>query len=382
MAKKRYTHIQRSDGTKGYRVWIRMNGKRVSKVFDTLRDADDFYEAKRQEKKRQEAGLELPIQDITLKAYFQKWRESRIAHGQTKGMANQEEQRMRVYVLPEFGHRILSGITTVEYANLFDSLVTKRGLATSTRDHIRALLHKLYNDAIQARYAARNPVSGTKAIRTKPQGFAYWKTREECLAYLKAAYAHQTRWFFPMATMAIQTGLREGELICLLWDTDVNLDEGYIHVHQTYDREDRAAAERTKGKKNRWLGMNASLARVLSLYRDSLPAEQAKSGRPLFTYGDGKLVTPRRVLKIHNKVCERAGVRRIRFHDLRHQFATLFIRSSGNRYSLQRLMGHSDAKMTERYAHLDREFLASQARVVELPEAIDLIGGTAMAHSG
>lgn len=382
MAKKRYTRIIRKDGSVGYRVWIRMGGRRVSKVFDTMRDADDFYDHKRAEKKRQEAGLELPVQEITLREYFRQWHELRLKQGKPVGSARPQEQRMRVYVLPELGHRVMSTITTAEFATLFDGLILKHKLSPATRDYIRATLHKMYNDAIITRHAARNPVTATKALRVKSEGFDYWKTREECLAYLRTAYLHQTQWFFPMAAMAIQTGLREGELIALRWDTDVSLTEGYIHVHQTYDNDAKAICERTKGKRHRWLGINQSLSTLLTKYRQARPQALAAHGRLLFSYGEDKPVTPRRVLKIHDKVCQRAGVRPIRFHDLRHQFATLFVRTSGNRYSLQRLMGHSDAKMTERYAHLDSDFLMSQARVVEMPEIADLIGVTVPAHRG
>lgn len=375
MSRKRYTRILRKDKSVGYRVWIRLGGKRVSKVFDTIRDADEFYDKKRNEKRRIEAGLDLPIQEITLKEFFLPWHKRRVDNGKPADSARPEEQRMRVYVLPEFGHRIMSNISTAEFARLFDDLVTKHKLSPATRDYIRGLLSKLYNDAILTRHAARNPITEIKTIRVRTKGYAYWKTREECLAYLREAHAHQTPWFFPMAAMAIQTGLREGELICLRWDRDVSLSEGYIHVHQTYDRASKAICERTKGRSHRWLGMNDSLGILLSHYRAQV-GSAGVAGKLLFSYGNDEPVSPRRVLKIHNKVCERAKVQRIRFHDLRHQFATLFIRASGNRYSLQKLMGHSDSRMTERYAHIDREFLATQARVVELPEIADLIGVT------
>ena len=53
-----------------------------------------------------------------------------------------------------------------------------------------------------------------------------------------------------------------------------------------------------------------------------------------------------------------AGIQDFRFHDLRHTFASWYMMNGGDLYELARILGHSNIKMTERYAKLDRQHIA------------------------
>jgi integrase len=61
---------------------------------------------------------------------------------------------------------------------------------------------------------------------------------------------------------------------------------------------------------------------------------------------------------------KRAGSTKIRFHDLRHTFASHFMMNGGNIYDLQKILGHSSVKMTERYAHLSPNHLSDAMKIV------------------
>jgi integrase len=61
---------------------------------------------------------------------------------------------------------------------------------------------------------------------------------------------------------------------------------------------------------------------------------------------------------------EKARVRKVRFHDLRHTFASHFMMNNGNIYDLQKILGHSDMKMTMKYAHLSPEHLLAASNIV------------------
>jgi len=52
------------------------------------------------------------------------------------------------------------------------------------------------------------------------------------------------------------------------------------------------------------------------------------------------------------RACERAGIQNLRFHDLRHDFATLLINNGASLYQVQHALGHKDQRMSQRYAHL------------------------------
>jgi len=72
------------------------------------------------------------------------------------------------------------------------------------------------------------------------------------------------------------------------------------------------------------------------------------------------------------EAAERAGLRKIRFHDLRHTFASNFVIKGGNVISLQRILGHSTINMTLRYAHLAPDFLASEIELLDFEAASSL----------
>ena len=71
-------------------------------------------------------------------------------------------------------------------------------------------------------------------------------------------------------------------------------------------------------------------------------------------------------IKEMKNTAQKAGLRKIRFHDLRHTFASNFVIKGGNLLSLQKILGHSTINMTLRYAHLAPGFMASEIEVLDL----------------
>ena len=86
------------------------------------------------------------------------------------------------------------------------------------------------------------------------------------------------------------------------------------------------------------------------------------------------------------RACERAGVRSLKFHDLRHTFASHFMMRGGNLFDLKELLGHSDIKTTMIYAHLSPNHLKEASRIVNFGEFYGQGGATgpylALAVSG
>lgn len=72
--------------------------------------------------------------------------------------------------------------------------------------------------------------------------------------------------------------------------------------------------------------------------------------------------------KVFPKACKKAGVRKIRIHDLRHTFASQFMMNNGNIYDLQKILGHSSVKTTERYSHFSMQHIRNRAEVVSFGE--------------
>lgn len=365
---RRYQTYQRKDGSTAYIVDIRnAEGRKIRRVFDRVRDADDFYEKMRRDRMRVSVGLDPIIEDVKFSELADLWLARRKAAGEiTLSTWMGEECYVRIYLKPFFGSMWTSKVQTYHVEKFLNDLIPVYKISPATRNKIRSTLHTFFRDAIKARHALRNPVTETEKLKENRDKWTVWHSGAEVEKYLETASKDVAPWFYPYVSIAIQTGARQGEILGLRWDDDVNLDERWIRIGSTYERHTKSIVDRTKGKQARWVGINESLAQVLTEWRASRPDLLGRGGAYLITWDDGRLVHPRRVVKVHDRVCARAGIRRIRFHDLRHQFATLFVKNKGNRYALQKLLGHTTPEMTDRYSHLDPGYLRGQAEVVEI----------------
>lgn len=140
--------------------------------------------------------------------------------------------------------------------------------------------------------------------------------------------------------IAVATGMRASEIFALKW-SDVMEQEGLLAVRS-----------RLKGGKMRYVPLAPELAVEIKRYpavigEDQIlpPDKGARSGR-------------QRVEGSFADLLMRAKIRDFRFHDLRHTFASWYMMNGGDLYELAKTLGHSNIKMTERYANLGRAHIA------------------------
>ncbi len=154
-----------------------------------------------------------------------------------------------------------------------------------------------------------------------------------------------------MILVMLDCGLRASEL-CRLEVQDVELDTGRVHVRLG------------KGGKGRlvWLGKHTRRA----LWRYMI-LRDAKSG-PLFVTQTDKPLDRNMLRQVLVRIGVRAGVNGLHPHQLRHTFATEFLKNGGNLLALQRLLGHSSLEMVRRYARIAE---ADLARLHETGSPVD-----------
>jgi integrase len=144
----------------------------------------------------------------------------------------------------------------------------------------------------------------------------------------------------PLVLLALNTGLRRGELLGLTWE---NVDLG---------REQLAiAASTSKSQRTRHLPLNAEALDVLTRWK-----KQGTGTGHVFRGLDGERMG--HVNRSWGSLVEAAGLSNFRFHDLRHTFASKLVLNQVDLYTVQQLLGHSDSKLTQRYAHLSPGHLA------------------------
>jgi integrase len=180
------------------------------------------------------------------------------------------------------------------------------------------------------------PVSPAQQIKTPkvPEGRARWLRPEELRGVLEAA----PEWLRPVIGLACATGMRRGELLNVRW-FDVDTANGSILLRKT------------KNGKPRTVFLNESAQLVLA----SLP--KGKVTDRLFPK-----VTPAQVSMAFIRTVRELGIEDVRWHDLRHTFASLLRQSGAPLEDISELLGHSDLRMTRRYSHVGPDHLATAAR--------------------
>lgn len=131
---------------------------------------------------------------------------------------------------------------------------------------------------------------------------------------------------------ALNTGMRLREILNLKW-SQIDLTSGHIKV------------ENTKNRRNRLVGINTPLLRELHGRREV-------NGHNPYVYANPKTGKPYLDVKIGFKAaCRRANIEGLRFHDLRHTFASRLVERGIDLITVKDLLGHSTVRMTERYTH-------------------------------
>ena len=139
---------------------------------------------------------------------------------------------------------------------------------------------------------------------------------------------------------ALTTGMRIAEIFSLKW--------GDLH----YREELIAVRAKLKGGKVRYVPMPPELAAEFRKYPAIFGEER------IFPPEPGAKRERQRVDKSFETILELAGIEEFRFHDLRHTFASWYMMNGGDLYELAKILGHSNIKMTERYAKLAKSHIA------------------------
>jgi integrase len=143
-----------------------------------------------------------------------------------------------------------------------------------------------------------------------------------------------------LVLIAVATGMRASEIFGLCW-SDVMYSEGLIAVRS-----------KLKGGKMRYVPMSSELTFEIRRYPATISEDRILPPEPGATSGR------QRVEGSFDDLLRRSRIQDFRFHDLRHTFASWYMMNGGDLYELAKILGHSNIKMTERYAKLGRAHIA------------------------
>ena len=184
-----------------------------------------------------------------------------------------------------------------------------------------------------------NPVADVERRPQRKRANIEVYSREEVLALVRAAKGEQEGTLYLTAAF---TGLRRGELLAMRW-RDVDFPRATVHVRRNLTS---AGLTSPKGDKERAVPLAEEVAAALA--RLSRRGQFVADDDLVFCGPSGGHLVGRVVPRQFHEARERAGRRKLRFHDLRHTFGTHAVRTADSREVME-WMGHQDIRTTQMY---------------------------------
>ena len=266
------------------------------------------------------------------------------------------ERHVLKYVVPSIGNIALQNVTASRlnafYSDMLDAGRRTRagGLAVKTVKNIHGTLHKALEDAVRWGSLAKNPADQADPPKGSSPEMRVW-TPEQLHAFLKAVEAER---LYAAWRLAALTGVRRGELVGLRW-TDVDVEASRLTVRQI--RTMVGSEVVTTTPKTRQAVRTLALDR--GRHRRSAPIGRCRPRRgslwvpgtrrpraSVFTNPDGSPVHPVRIMRWFEQLRERAELPPIRFHDVRHSYATALLRAGVPLKVVSQRLGHSSPVVT------------------------------------
>ncbi len=302
---------------------------------------------------------------MTLGEWLDKWLNEHMAFSIRE--STKERYRNYIgYIKPQLGHKHVSAITTAEVQIMYNKLKESgrqrchptmgHQLSDSTVRSIHMMLHEAMEYAMREHMILKNPTVGTTIPKASAKEMQIL-TEAQIQTFMEAIKKDEL-WndFFYLELM---TGLREGEICALKW-SDFDSAEGKLAICRTLH------SDGTTGDTKTYSGMRSI----------KLPQSAADMLRERKQTAISEWIFPN-PLKPENAILGSAAYNRlkkilkecnlpdIRFHDLRHTFATQAIAGGVDPKSLSHLLGHTKASFSlDRYAHVTSEMQAGAAAVM------------------
>jgi len=271
---------------------------------------------------------------------------------------NYEIQVMR-HILPALGHLRLSQLQTSNLQKLYNDKLSnggrldgkEGGLSPRSVRYIHTLIHAALEQAKKEGMITINVADAVKLPHDQKKEIQCLDT-EGVKKFLTAA--RDTK-HFPAYFLALNTGLRRGELLGLRWK-DVDLKAGSITVNQGLVRTKQGLVFQEPKTKlsNRTIGISPQVVSVLKDHKKRQNEERLSAGEAynkehdlVFCNELGEPICPRGFTRHFERLLKRAGLEgKVTFHGLRHTFATLSLQEGAAARTVQEALGHHKAAFT------------------------------------
>jgi len=255
-----------------------------------------------------------------------------------------DETVLRIHILPPLGKMALDEITA-EHIIALIARMRSDGYAVGTSNRVVMILRYMYNLAAKWKLpgVTRNPTGGIELGQEMHRN--RFLIREEAQRLVDAITVDENRTAANAILLLMLTGARRNEITQAKWE----------HVLW---KERKLLVPLSKSGKPRWIALSTSAMSLLDSFPKLAGCEyifpSSITGRPC-----PSLWFPWR------RIRSRAGLEDVRLHDLRHSFASFLVNEGVSLYVVQALLGHANARTTQRYAHLASDTLSDATEIVD-----------------
>lgn len=323
-------------------------GKKKYKWLSGYKKEKDAEKALRKALKDYDDGLYLNVNDMTVEELCEQYFEIYI-----KTLSYRTEERYKSIInnsiIPMLGKAKIDEIKTIHIQRYLHTLNDK---APATVKKHYYVLKKMFEQAVKWNLININPCEGVVLPKEKRTEMKVWdkETINEFLKIVKG-----TKWYIPFL-IAFTSGLRQGEIAGLKWQ-DFNKEENTLYVVRTMQRNFELKATKTKSSMRKIVLMDSTIEALkwqLKWQEENKKTfDEYKDTGFICTHENGKPINPENMGKAFNKLVKSNNLPSIRFHDIRHTFATLLLKNGTNPKIVSEILGHSNVQTTLNvYSHM------------------------------
>jgi len=270
------------------------------------------------------------------------WKEHYLPYARPrKRSIKRDEQIYRLQIQPTLGQSRLNEITRQQVLSLA-AFHKNNGLSAASADHVSKLIARLLNLAVEWDMLEKNPAAKIQLFR-EDNKVQHFLDDEQLRRLMQVLQTDPNRPVCLIAQFLLATGCRLNEALTAEWSM--------------IDRKNRVwvvTATNSKSKKSRAVPLTDAALKVLD--------EIGTEGRyPDVFVNEETGLRYTHVRHTWIRLRKKAGLPWLRMHDLRHTFASMLVNAGQSLYTVQECLGHSDAKVTQRYAHLSSQTLQDAA---------------------
>jgi integrase len=319
-------------------------------------------------------GIYVHSSDKTLEEHLNDWLELSAKQRLRETTFKNYKRAVEFRIIPALGKVKLDEIK-LGHGQAFVKQLFDDGLSPRYIEYICTLLKNALDQAVDWELIHRNPLKKLEIPRPRrTSNYTTWSL-EEANRFLHFA-KFENIMYYTLFLVMINTGMRRGEVLGLRWK-DLDLENGKINIIQTlvYDENEFKFNEPKTESSKRQIAIDEFVCNEIRKYKKQQNEFKLALGSCYHDMGlvfcreDGRPIYPRQLAIVFDRIIKKAGVPKIRLHDLRHTHATFLLKLGENPKVVSERLGHSRVEMTlDIYSHVLPDMQENAAK--KLSEAL------------